>query len=241
VDPRAKLAAAAIFKDVPAADLAPLLAQVRLRDYRHDDVIFSQGDAGDGAFLVIGGLVQIGTLGANGKRITVEIFKEGELFGELAIIDSLPRTAGATAMGMARLAAIPSGAFRELISRSSVFAVNLLRLTTARLRRTYSLFEDATLSDLEHRLAKQVLYLMGLGAAGDRHVRLYSRLRQSELADLLGATPRSIITILNKWRMEGLASFDGRTARLTILDLDRFRALSGGTQHLWGGISGGVV
>jgi CRP-like cAMP-binding protein len=50
-------------------------------------------------------------------------------------------------------------------------------------------------------------------------------MHQEDLADLLGATSRSIITILNKWRAEGLARFDGRSAQLTITDVERFRAL----------------
>jgi Mn-dependent DtxR family transcriptional regulator len=51
------------------------------------------------------------------------------------------------------------------------------------------------------------------------------RLRQSDLADLLGATPRSIITILNDWRGNGLVHYDTSAARLTISDPPRMRAL----------------
>ena len=148
------------------------------------------------------------------------------MFGEVAAIDGAPRTADAAAMGPTKLAIFPAGAFRKVLERSPAFALNVLRLVTGRLRRTYSLFEDASLADLEGRFAKQVLYLMGLGAAGERRVRIYARLILGALADLLGATPRSIITILNKWRAEKLADFDGRTAQLTILDLERLTALS---------------
>ena len=131
------------------------------------------------------------------------------------------------AMGAARLALIPAEALRDLARESVEFAFALLQTVVSRLRRTYTLFEDASLADPEHRLARQVLYLVGLGATGGNRVRLYFRLRQQDLADLLGTTPRSVITILNKWRYEGLAAFDGRTAQLTILDVDRFAVLSG--------------
>jgi CRP/FNR family cyclic AMP-dependent transcriptional regulator len=224
---RSKLALAPAFHAVPTADLSSILGEARFRDYRDEEVVFSRGDRGDSVFVVIAGFVKVGTLGENGKRVTVEIFKELEMVGEVAIIDGDARTADAAAMGPATLAIIPAPAFRRLLLRSPAFAANLLRLVAARLRRTYSLFEDASLTDLEYRFARQVLYLMGRGAAGERRVRIYSRLNQSDLADLLGTTPRSIITILNKWRAEGLADFDGRTAQLTILDLERFSALSG--------------
>lgn len=216
-----------MFKDVPRADLMPAIRRARILDYRNDEIIFARGDPGDRAFLIISGLVRIGTLGEDGKRVTVEILREQEVFGELGVIDRKPRVADALAMGPTKIAAISAREFLELLSRSPVFAVNVLRLTTARLRRCYTLFEDASLTNLEHRFARQVLYLMRLGAAGDRRVRIYSRLHQGDLADLLGTTPRSIINILNKWRSDGLVEFDGRAAQLTILDLKRFNALVG--------------
>ena len=223
--PDPKLAGASAFTGVPANLLAPLLNNASFHDYRDDAVIFLRGMEAKHVYVVISGLVRISTMGDSGKRITVEIFKELEIFGELGVIDDKPRTADAIAMGPARVAALSGKAFRELMQASPVFTVNLLRIVTSRLRRTYSLLEDASLADLEHRFARQVLYLVGLGASGERRVRLFSRMNQGDLADLLGTTQRSIITILNKWRAEGLAEFDGRTAQLTILEPDRFKAL----------------
>jgi CRP/FNR family transcriptional regulator, cyclic AMP receptor protein len=226
----AKLRCATVFREIPPGDLMPILVQSKTRDYDDGDVIFMRGDAGEQAYIVIDGLVQISSLSESGKRVTVEIFKEQDVFGELAVIDRGTRTADAIALGFAKVAAIPAEAFRDLLYRSPAFSVNLLRLVATRLRRTYTLFEDASLTDLEHRLARQVLYLVKLGATGSQRVRLYSRLHQSDLADLLGATPRSIISILNKWRLESLVNFDGRTAQLTILDLERFRILAEGVK-----------
>jgi CRP/FNR family transcriptional regulator, cyclic AMP receptor protein len=223
--PDATLASAVVFSGVPHELLWPLLNASNLVDYRDDAVIFSRGAEAKYVYLVLSGLVRICTMSDSGKRITVEIFKAVELFGELGVIDDKPRSADAIAMGPTKVAVLPGASFRTLMQDSPVFTVNLLRIVTRRLRRTYSLFEDASLSDLEHRLARQVLYLVGLGAVGERRVRLFSRMNQSDLADLLGTTQRSIITILNKWRSDGLAEFDGKTAQLTIVELERFKAM----------------
>jgi CRP-like cAMP-binding protein len=220
------LARAPIFAAVAPADLAALLARSHAAAFDDGVQIFSRGDAALSVYLVIDGLVRIGTLSENGKRVTVEILDRFQLFGELGVVDQQARTADAIAMGMVKVMIIPAEAFRDLLRTSPAFALALVRLVTQRLRRTYALFEDASLADLEHRLARQVLYLVGLGATEGRRVRLYSRLRQQDLADLLGATSRSIITILNKWRSEGLVAFDGRTAQLTVLDMPRFAALA---------------
>lgn len=223
----ASVGQAAVFRGVAPEGVARLLASARLQHHPDQAVIFNRGDEAGYAYLIVKGHVRISSLGANAKRVVVEIFQEEDVFGELAVIDGGFRTADATAMGQVELVAFPAGPFRELVGESSAFAVNLLRIVTARLRRTYSLFEDASLLNLELRLAKQVLYLMRLGASGEKRVRIHARMHQDDLADLLGATSRSIINILNKWRAEGLATFDGRTAQLTILDLARFQALIG--------------
>ena len=221
----ARIRSAPAFEGVDPDLLDRALALTSQRHLKDGEFAFHRGEDGSKAYLILNGMVRISTLGESGKRIVVEIFRDGELFGELGVIDEAARTADAIAYGPAELLVIPSTAFNLLLDDSARFGKNMLGMVTRRLRRTYSLLEDASLLNLELRLAKQVLYLMGLGATGGQKVRIHSRMHQEDLADLLGATSRSIITILNKWRTGQLATFDGRSAQLTILDLDRFRAL----------------
>jgi CRP/FNR family cyclic AMP-dependent transcriptional regulator len=63
------------------------------------------------------------------------------------------------------------------------------------------------------------------GRRTERGLRLAGRLRQPDLADLLGATPRSIITILNDWRHRKWVDYDGDKAILTLLDEAALRRL----------------
>jgi CRP-like cAMP-binding protein len=58
-------------------------------------------------------------------------------------------------------------------------------------------------------------------------IRLPQRLRQGDLADMLGATTRSIITILNAWRADGTVLYDTDRALLTLCDPAALRALIG--------------
>lgn len=214
-----------LLRNVTEADLSRFLATGQLRHCRDADMIFSRGDPVNALYIVLGGTVRISSLSPAGKRLIIQIFQQHEVFGEIAAIDERTRTADAAAVGPTELAVFPAEAFQALLAESPSFAMNMLRLLTHRLRRTYALLEDASLSNLETRLARQVLYLIGLGASGEHRVRLHSRMHQEDLADLLGATSRSIITILNKWRAEGIAVFDGRTAQLTVLDVDRLRRM----------------
>ncbi len=101
-------------------------------------------------------------------------------------------------------------------------------MLATRLRRTTILFRDATFESLEVRLAKQLLYLAKReGRSTEQGFQLASRFRQGDLADLLGATTRSIITILNSWRADGLVIYDPARAQLTICREDGLQRLVG--------------
>ena len=71
---------------------------------------------------------------------------------------------------------------------------------------------------LEVRLASQLVYLFNRqGGRKTQHgFQLAGRYRQGDLADLLGTTTRSIITILNSWRKDGIVIYDSARGHLTI-------------------------
>jgi CRP-like cAMP-binding protein len=58
-------------------------------------------------------------------------------------------------------------------------------------------------------------------------MRLAGRFREADLADLLGATPRTIITILNEWRATGVVAYDAARAQLTVVNEAALRTLVG--------------
>ena len=157
----------------------------------------------------------------------VEIIRAGEIFGEMGVIDGSARSATATVEGRVRLLRIGKTHFMEALRTSPLVGIDLCLMMASRLRRTFELFQDATFETLEVRLARQVLYLAEReGKTTPDGVRLSNRLRQGDLADLLGATTRSIITILNAWRAAELVSYDTDKALLTIKDLTALRSVA---------------
>jgi CRP-like cAMP-binding protein len=158
----------------------------------------------------------------------VEVFHAGDIFGEVGVIDGGMRTASAIAEGKIRLVKIRGSAFLAALATSAPLGDALCRMFARRLRRTFELFQDATFETLEVRLARQVLYLAERGARRtDQGLRLSDRLRQGDLADLLGATTRSIITILNAWRAAGFVLYDTDRAFLTVCDSAALRKIIG--------------
>jgi len=209
------------FKGVAAPVLDWIETRSRLAELRDGAQIFAQGDASDAVYAIIGGpgRVRIGAVGRSTKGLMVEIFRIDDIFGEIGVIDGGIRTADAFADGNVRLMRIGASLFTEALAEHAALGRNLSAMLAARLRRTFDLFQDATFESLEVRFARQVLYLAKRDGRRSEHgLRLAGRFRQGDLADLLGATTRSIITILNAWRASGLVSYDSARAQLTLVN-----------------------
>ena len=195
---------------------------------RDGETIFAQGDPADGVYGILGGdgHVRIGAVDRRGKALMVEVFRTGAIFGEIGSIDGGTRTASAIAEGKVQLVRIQIPAFLWAVSHCAALGEALCALMAQRLRRTFELFQDATFEPLEVRLARQVLYLaVHDGRTTPQGIRLTHRLRQADLADLLGATTRSIITILNSWRSAEIVVYDTDRAILTVRDLSALRGI----------------
>ena len=91
------------------------------------------------------------------KTLMVEVFPQGDVFGEVGVIDGEARTAQAEVDGLMRWPEIPRALFLEAMAGTLALGQAIARLLSRRLRRTFSLFEAATFDNLEVRLAQQML------------------------------------------------------------------------------------
>ncbi len=102
-----------------------------VRTFSAGQVIFGEGQAGDGLmYAVLEGEVEI----VRQERV-LDTVKPGGVFGEMALLDQLPRSASAIARTECRVAAITEQRFTRVISQNPHFALNLMRLLTERVRR----------------------------------------------------------------------------------------------------------
>jgi CRP/FNR family transcriptional regulator, cyclic AMP receptor protein len=99
--------------------------------FPHGGVVFIKGDHSNAAYMVRSGRIEIREAG----RI-VEAMTQGEIFGEMALIDSEPRSASAVAVGPTELAVIDNATFHKLVRADPDFALAVMRLMSRRLRAT---------------------------------------------------------------------------------------------------------
>ena len=104
-DPRLQLLKnVVLFKDLPMRDLAMVNSLMHARKYIAEEVIFDEGEEGQGLFVVLSGRVKI-TLPAGVDAALIEL-GPGAFFGEVALLDENVRTAQARAIDDTQIVAL---------------------------------------------------------------------------------------------------------------------------------------
>jgi cAMP-binding proteins - catabolite gene activator and regulatory subunit of cAMP-dependent protein kinases len=108
--------------------------------YVAGDVIFQQGDLGTEMFIIQEGEVDI-VKHINGESHSLSHLEKGDFFGEMAVLESVPRTADAVAATDVRALVINGARFDEMLRRNPEVAVRIIRKYSKRLREANTLLE----------------------------------------------------------------------------------------------------
>ncbi len=95
--------------------------------------IFAKGDAGNFAYVIETGNVEM-TTSRNGRKVVLARFRDGDLLGESALVDDEPRAATAVAVEETQVVVLDKRMLREQVANSDETVQLLLRLTLERLR-----------------------------------------------------------------------------------------------------------
>ena len=103
-------------------------------EYRAGDVIFRQGDVGQDMYIIQDGQVEIVFRNAKGADERLAVLEQGDFFGEMAVLEGEPRTAGARALTACRVLPVSGGTFTKLLQDNPEIAVRMMRKLSSRLR-----------------------------------------------------------------------------------------------------------
>ena len=190
-----------LFQDLPGSVIEHLGSYMKTRKVPRGTTIFTKGDPGTGLMGVLTGSVKVSVASAEGKDIVLNIFREGEVFGEIALLDGRPRTADATAMSDCELIVIERRDFVPFLSGHPDVTIKFIEILCSRLRRTSEQVQDVTFLNLPTRLAKALLQLTSSdqGGAPGRKVAITQR----EISQMIGRSRESTNKQLRAWVKRG--------------------------------------
>jgi CRP-like cAMP-binding protein len=128
-----------LFKNLSSSELGHVAQGLHARTYRPGEIVFVEGDIGRALFILESGEVQLNRQGPDGKSVPLYTLKPGEFFGEMALLESLPRSATAVATQTSRLHLLYRSKLESLLHAEprvgAAIMGHLARLLSARLRR----------------------------------------------------------------------------------------------------------
>jgi len=197
---------------------ARLAARAKILRFRAGALIFSKGDSGSAIYLVRRGFVKIDSRSLQGKEAVFMLAREGDCFGDIALLDGLPRTANAVAGDDCELLIIERRDFMPFLTEYPQIALNIIGVLCARLRRTTEQVEDIMFLDLRGRLARTLLHLEKTAAKNGT-----ISMTQQHLAELVGLSREMINKELQIWASNNWIVL--RRGEIEILRPDSIEAL----------------
>jgi CRP-like cAMP-binding protein len=198
-----------LFTAMRPEDLNGILSLISERSVRRGQTIFQKGDIASSMMAVLKGSVRISTSSPDGKEVTLNTIRAGEVFGEIAMLDGRPRSADATAAEDCDLAVIDRRHFLPFLLSNQDLLLRMLAVLCQRVRETSRALEDLAMLDLPGRLARLLLRLADdHGSPAPDGIRIEFKLSQRDIGTRVASTRESVNKQLQVWRDAGWLSLN---------------------------------
>ena len=183
------LAKTELFGGLAAGELAACADQFRAVKFSKNQSLFTRGERASSLYLVAHGRVRIAIVTDDGRELSFRHTAEGEIFGEIALLDGGARTADATALTEVSAYRLDQSDFHRLWSTRPLVTERLIAFLCRRLRETSYQLESIALHPIHVRLARFLLVAIGKRTPPPgKRIPVELGMSQSEIALLLGAS-----------------------------------------------------
>lgn len=211
-----------LFVGLPKESLIEVLNHAVTRTHPPGRVILLENDWGGSVYFILNGWVKIRTHNVDGKEVTLNIVGKGEIVGEMAALDEVPRSTDVITLTETTIGSIPAQQFVNLLNSEPLSGVRLAQLMAKRLRqlnRRLRLREADSLS----RVADTLLFLAeGQGKKSADGINI-PNLPHRELSSISGLARETVTRSLTKLEKKSLISRRGDV--LCIPDLMRLEQI----------------
>jgi CRP-like cAMP-binding protein len=211
------------FSNLPASLAGSLLDAAEVVHLQAGALLFARGDANNGIYGVLQGVVRFGAASASGRESVVALAQASHWFGEVSMFGGR-RTHDAWAETHTRLAWVRRQPLQKLLADDPAMWKYLGQLLSHKLELAFEILESTALKQPKARLAELLLGLATGYHQRNAGVQLKLRISQERLGTLLSFTRQTTNALLGMLEREGAIRVSRGSVQ--ILDVDRLRALS---------------
>ncbi|MCG6868464.1 MAG: Crp/Fnr family transcriptional regulator [Gammaproteobacteria bacterium] len=196
-----------MFGGLSPEDIDGVARHGNAKSFPKGTMLINEGDTSNFMYVILEGRVKVFVSDEKGKEAILNLQGPGELFGELALIDDVPRSASVVTLTPARLAFVSRAEFMSCLSESPDIAMKLLRGMTRRIRELTDLAKNLALNDVYGRVAKT---LFRLAKEKEGTLVVEQRLTHQDIADMVGASREMVSRIMKDLTTGGYIRTENR-------------------------------
>src|SRR5215472_11083356 len=210
-----------IFADLSAAELKFLGERAVPRDYAAQQLVFSEGDACAGLFIVESGRIRIFKSSAGGREQVLAIEGPGSSVAELPVFDGGNYPASTAAVDNARIYFISKQDFHSLCIVHPQVPLKVLKVVGGRLRKLVGIIEELSFTTVRSRHISVLLRLAQSGKKTREGIEIQLPPSNQELASEIGTVRELVSRNLSRLQAEGLIRLDAKA--VVIADVQRLK------------------
>jgi CRP-like cAMP-binding protein len=173
-----------------------IVKSVYVKHLSKGQFLHRRGDEPVGYYGVVAGRLRVSAENRDGKALTLTFMQTQNWFGEISLVDGVPRTHNCEALEDCEIIIIPKLSFEKYLLKDVASLLHITQHICQRLRTVLNFVEQMTIQTLHERLARRLLDLAEL----DGNI-LY--INQQELAHMMGVSRQSISKIVLGWSQAG--------------------------------------
>lgn len=175
-------------------------SSLKTKSFSKGEMIYNHGSTARYFFEVISGEVRIANSNEEGKEFIQGVFRQGDFFGEPALIRNKAYPTAAFAHTDCVLYIVPKDMFFTLLEGNFEFHLKITRILSERLFYKAMMLEEVANEDGEHRLCTLHDHLEKKGSNGDKSIYI----TKQQLADMSGLRVETVIRIMKRMEEKGV-------------------------------------
>ena len=191
-----------VFSSLSDIDKKVLTAKCDLKLFEAGSTIIEQGDNTTTVYFLISGTVHVVDYSSAARAMTYASLKEGDMFGEMAIIEGLPRSAWVCTITPCKLASLPGALFLEMVKKNADISLALLKQFSLRLRLSNSRLKDVSLLGTEQRACMELIRMAKVDPQSPGSYLIFQMPTQANFANIIGSSRETVSRIFGKLKEE---------------------------------------
>lgn len=211
-----------VFEDLSADDLRVIDQVTTERRITRNQVVFHEGDTGEGFHFIRSGRVKVVKLTEDGREHILNILGPGDVFAEVLLFNEAPYPATAIATEDAVIGVIRNCDLESLLVEHPNIAVHVIRVMSKKLLYIQSKVKSFALTDSQTKVAQTLDYLLGRYGEPINNGRDISlEINRQDLANMAGTTRETVSRVFRTLKDDGVIETEER--RIVVRDPARLQ------------------